>query len=106
MQPKDIFAHLKTLNSVQQAKNWMESIGYDFNPDYTGLNDENEHSNYQNHFHLDIFASELNNACRDAKEVIVYNNFDEEVLADNEKLECYGQQMYHSNLPSHTLLNN
>ena len=51
MTAQDLFNSVKQFNTVSEIKDWAASIGYDFNPDYTGLEDENDHPNYQNFFH-------------------------------------------------------
>ena len=99
--PSEIFETVKTFETVSQLKQWMESLGYDFDPNYDDI-DELEHSNYQNHFHLDILNSEMEGISDDATSLVIYNNHDEEILADGFNNPSY-RKSFTSKLESHIL---
>tara|TARA_R100000231_G_scaffold138860_1_gene118309 strand:+ start:1173 stop:1493 length:321 start_codon:yes stop_codon:yes gene_type:complete len=103
LMPNEIFNEVKKFKTIAELKQWMVSLGYDLNPNYEGLSDEMEHSNYQNHFHLDILNSEIKSISDDAKAIVIYNNI-EEVLADGLNNPSY-KSNFTSDLKSHILIN-
>ena len=103
LMPNEIMSEVKKFNSLSELKEWMTSLGFDLNPDYTGLRDEMEHSNYQMHFYLDILHSEINKLSPDAEAIIIFNNNNEEVLADDLDRSHYSS--FTNYMDSHTLLN-
>ena len=100
--PDEIFNAVKQFKTIEELKQWMVSLGYDLDPDYDELEDEMEHSNYQNHFHLDILNSEIESISDDAEAIVIYNNNNEEILADGFNNPSY-RSTFTSRLVSHTL---
>ena len=92
MTTQDLFNSVKQFNTVSAIKDWAASIGYDFNPDYTGLEDENDHPNYQDFFHLDVLFAEMRNLdiqSGDRSVVIIHNQSGNEILAANVNDDYY-----------------
>ena len=86
MNAKQIFDAIRQFNTVKEIKEWAASVGYDFNPDYTGYDDENDHPNYQNFFHLEVLFEEMRYL--DVKPgsrsiVIIYHQSGNEILASS-----------------------
>ena len=88
MNAKQIFDTIRQFNTVKEIKEWAASVGYDFNPDYTGYDDENDHPNYQNFFHLEVLFAEIgNNPYGDYK--IIYHPAGNEILASSDSENYY-----------------
>lgn len=100
MTAQDLFNSVKQFNTVSAIKDWAASIGYDFNPDYTGLEDENDHPNYQNFFHLEVLFAEIGDHT-DGTITIIYNQDGNEVLAQHESDSYYNDLISSDN--SHTV---
>lgn len=86
MTAQDLFNSVKQFNTAAEIKEWAASVGYDFNPDYTGYDDENDHPNYQDFFHLDVLLAEMR--CLDVQPgsrsiMIIYNQSGNEILASS-----------------------
>jgi hypothetical protein len=100
MTAQDLFNSVKQFNTVSEIKDWAASIGYDFNPDYTGLDDENDHPNYQNFFNVEVLFAEIGDRT-DGMFTIIYNQDGNEVLAQHEFENCYNDLITADN--SHTV---
>lgn len=86
MNAKQVFDAIRQFNTVKEIKEWAASVGYDFNPDYTGYDDENDHPNYQNFFHLEVLFAELRNLDVQPGSrsiVTIYNQSANEILASS-----------------------
>ena len=100
MTAQDLFSSVKQFNTVSEIKDWAASIGYDFNPDYTGLEDEDLHPNYQNFFNVQTLFAEIGDHT-DGTITIIYNEPGNEVLAQHESDSCYNDLVTADN--SHTV---
>ena len=82
MQPSEIFEKIKTMRNLSQLKAWLEELGYEYDAEFTDFSDEHAHSNYQNHFHLHTTIGTIQDVLRNnPNHIILYNNYDEEVIA-------------------------
>jgi len=100
MTAQDLFSSVKQFNTVSEIKDWAASIGYDFNPDYTGLEDENDHPNYQNFFHAEVLFAEMGDHTGGTI-TIIFNEPGNEVLAQHESDSYYNDLIMADN--SHTV---
>lgn len=101
MNAKQIFDAIRQFNTVQEIKEWAASVGYDFNPDYTGYDDENDHPNYQNFFHLEVLFAEIK--CLDVQPgtrsiMIIYNQSGNEILAASINDDYYNDMIEKSEI--------
>ena len=86
MTAQDLFNSVKQVNTFSEIKDWAASVGYDFNPDYTGLDDENDHPNYQNFFQAEVLFAEIRSLDvlpGSRSIVIIHNQSGNEILAAN-----------------------
>ena len=88
MTAQDLFNAVKQFNTVSEIKDWAESIGYDLNPDYTGLEDEHLHPNYQNFFNVSTLFAEIGDYT-DGTFTIFFNEPGHEVLVQHESESYY-----------------
>mgnify|MGYP001191008975 CR=1 FL=1 len=103
MTANEIFEVITTFTTVSQLRDWMTSLGYDFNPDYTGLECEYDHHNYTKHANLGDLHYELD-LVPNAKAVYAYNLDGLEIIFDD-VYEIMHPEVYQTDTPRHTLIN-